>query len=1099
MISDAERGLVERKVGWQRDRDSMAGSASGLDEPFIDRERELGQLRRHLSQVRRGLGQGVLLVGESGVGKSRLAAELAKEARQQDIRVLRIQCLGRGAEPLLPVKDALAEYLGHSPDRVRRALVTATPHLLDAVPFVGAFLGRVGEAVLEGPPLGGASVEGVYEALVRVLLGIAATEGLFLVVEDLHAADEGTLYFLGYFLRKVQADRAMVVFTLQEERQADAPLGELIAQWRRQGHLLLPIAPLGRQDVGNYVCAFSGVQRADEDLVDRLVALTGGNPFFLKETLTPDAGEPPPSDAEQALWERARVAPRVGALLQSRLVRADDDTRQLLEAAAVALETDRDLELIAHVLDWDEYRSVKVLADAVRLRFMREEPDGGVRFVHDLMRRVVYRQIGANQRRYLHRKTAEWLERAGRMSSSAHHYERAGQTVDMVRAALQAAKLAEHTGMFHSALALYEKVQPHLAMTQIGPRLVKAFIVLGRWDDAETLLARLGADEEIQLLRSQLRFVQGDFQSAAEDVRAALQGQPSNRIEALIWLADIHLYLGDLELAVKQGQAALEEANRSGSLTERARCLGLIGAARFFSGAVDEGEARFLEELRLLESVGKEERDQTVYAVVLGNLGVVDEVRGAWAAARARHEEALRLRRALADARGSLHSVHAVGRSLVGSGDVEGGSARFDEAYQLAVDLGEVLERAKITQSRAGLALGEGDCVSAGRLMQEALAGFHKCGTAYDVAHANVVLSQILRACDKEREAIAAGATGRAIMTCNGYRLLQIMYPDDAFSTAERIEAALTAYACGDAFGLPWENVPVDRIDEEAAEQLPTRSGWARGATSDDTALTLLVTEYLTEEMPVAARAFLRQLSERADSIPGLGPSTSDAIKRFRATGDLPSDGNTNGSVMRALPVGWAVPVDQALRRRQWTIELSRATHGGREAQAGACVAAACAGWALEGASWATIIEVAIEEANAACNVTGADPSIQAMLRALADGEWTPPAGISPDPYETIMSVLYCASRTTSLREALMAAVQLRGDTDTVAALTAGLVGSQLTTEAVLAQLSWSEHLRLPDRRGVETLARRIAARRALAAGESGGASGDGVPGRADG
>jgi len=1075
----------------------MAGSASEVNEPFIDRECELGQLRQRLSHVRRGLGQGVLLVGESGVGKSRLAAELAKEARQQDIRILRIQCLGRGAEPLLPVKDALAEYLGHSPDRVRRALVTATPHLLDAVPFVGAFLGRVGEAVLEGPPLGGASVEGVYEALVRVLLGIAATEGLFLVVEDLHAADEGTLYFLGYFLRKVQAGRAMVVFTLQEERQQDAPLGELIAQWRRQGHLLLPIAPLGRQDVGNYIRAFTGVQRADEDLVDRLVALTGGNPFFLKETLTPDAGEPPP-DAEQALWERARVAPRVGALLQSRLARADDDTRQLLEAAAVVLETDRDLELIAHVLDWDEYRSVKVLADAVRLRFMREEPDGGVRFVHDLMRRVVYRQIGANQRRYLHRKTAGWLERAGRMSSSAHHYERSGQTVDMVRAALEAAKFAEHTGMFHSALALYEKVQPYVARTQIGPRLAKAFIVLGRWDDAETLLAQLGVDEEIQLLRSQLRFVQGDFHSAAEDVRAALQGQPPNRIEALIWLADIHLYLGDLELAAEQGQAALEEANRSGSLTERARCLGLIGAARFFSGAVDEGEARFLEGLRLLESATEEERDQTVYAVVLGNLGVVDEVRGAWAAARARHEEALRLRRALADARGSLHSVHAVGRSLLGSGDVEGGSARFDEAYQLAVDLGEVLERAKITQSRAGLALREGDCVSAGRLMQKALEGFHKCGTAYDVAHANVVLSQILRACGKEREAIAAGATGRAIMTRNGYRLLQIMYPDDAFSAAERIEAALTAYACGDAFGLPWENVPVDRIDEEAAEQLPTRPGWARGATSDDTALTLLVTEYLAEEVPVAAGAFLRQLSERADSIPGLGPSTSAAIKRFRATGDLPSNGNTNGSVMRALPVGWAVPVGQAMRRRQWTIELSRATHGGREAQAGACVAAACAAWALERASWATIIEVAIEEADAACTATGADPSIQAMLRALADGEWTPPAGISPDPYETTVSALYCASRATSLRAALMAAIQLRGDTDTVAALTAGLVGSQLTTEAVLAQLSWSDHVRLPGRRRVETLARRIAARRALAAGESGSARGDGVPGRAD-
>jgi predicted ATPase len=181
--------LASRRGRGQGDQDGLAGSGLEAGEPFVDRERELGQLREHLSQLRRGPGRAVLMVGESGVGKSRLAAELAGEARQHQIRVLHVQCLGRGAEPLLPVKDALAEYLGHSPDRVRRALVTATPHLLDAVPFVGAFLGHVGEAVMEGPPLGGASMEGVYEALVRVLVGIAAKEGLLLVVEDLHAAD----------------------------------------------------------------------------------------------------------------------------------------------------------------------------------------------------------------------------------------------------------------------------------------------------------------------------------------------------------------------------------------------------------------------------------------------------------------------------------------------------------------------------------------------------------------------------------------------------------------------------------------------------------------------------------------------------------------------------------------------------------------------------------------------------------------------------------------------------------------------------------------------------------------------------------------------
>jgi predicted ATPase len=136
--------LAKRRGSGQGDRGNLADRALEVDEPFVDRERELGQLRQHLSQLRRGSGQAVLLVGESGVGKSRLAAEVAKEARQRGIQVLRIQCLGRGAEPLLPVKDALGQYLGHGDDRMRRALVTATPHLLDAVPFSVPFSATLG-------------------------------------------------------------------------------------------------------------------------------------------------------------------------------------------------------------------------------------------------------------------------------------------------------------------------------------------------------------------------------------------------------------------------------------------------------------------------------------------------------------------------------------------------------------------------------------------------------------------------------------------------------------------------------------------------------------------------------------------------------------------------------------------------------------------------------------------------------------------------------------------------------------------------------------------------------------------------------------------
>jgi predicted ATPase len=183
----------------EKDRKSDDQAGAGPErpvEPLVDRRLELDLFRDHLRRVSGGEpGHAVLVLGESGVGKSRLAAEVRREASDLGMTAITAQCLGTGAEPLLPLKEGLAAYLGRSPESVRRTLAQATPMLLDAVPFIGAFLSRLGEKLAEG--LTGTSGKGVYEELARILVRIAGDAGLFLLVEDLHAADLDTLYFLG--------------------------------------------------------------------------------------------------------------------------------------------------------------------------------------------------------------------------------------------------------------------------------------------------------------------------------------------------------------------------------------------------------------------------------------------------------------------------------------------------------------------------------------------------------------------------------------------------------------------------------------------------------------------------------------------------------------------------------------------------------------------------------------------------------------------------------------------------------------------------------------------------------------------------------------
>ena len=167
---------------------------------------------------------------------------------------------------------------------------------------------------------------------------------------------------------------------------------------------------------------------------------------------------------------------------------------------------------------------------------------------------------------------------------------------------------------------------------------------------------------------------------------------------------------------------------------------------------------------------------------------------------------------------------------------------------------------------------------------------------------------------------------------------------------------------------------------------------------------------------------------------------------------------------MRALPIGWVLPHDQAERRRQVTIAMSRATHADPAALVAACVIAACTSWALEGASPSMLLEAAAEEAREAAQAVTTEMRLAEMLTQVSAGTWEPPAnGISPDPYETVAAALRCATRATSPHSGLVGAVQLGGDTDTVAALVGGLMGCKLTAEQIRSELPWHQLVVLPE------------------------------------
>jgi ADP-ribosylglycohydrolase len=186
-------------------------------------------------------------------------------------------------------------------------------------------------------------------------------------------------------------------------------------------------------------------------------------------------------------------------------------------------------------------------------------------------------------------------------------------------------------------------------------------------------------------------------------------------------------------------------------------------------------------------------------------------------------------------------------------------------------------------------------------------------------------------------------------------------------------------------------------------------------------------------------------------------------VAYFQRTGEIPAQGgSTNGAAMRALPIGWALPAKAERARREWSLALSRITHTGSEALAAASVISAWGSWSLEGASVEKLFRVASEERAAR--------SLMPALESVMRGTWRPPEEAGLDPVTTVASVLHCLKAEQSLRESLILAVSLGGDTDTVAALVGGLVGAQKAPD-----LPYIDLVILPAKQEIEKIARALA------------------------
>src|SRR5213594_3401422 len=429
---------------------------------FVGRHSELEQLQRAFEQAKAGHGQIVGVMGEPGLGKSRLFYEFELTS-QSGCLVLEAYSVSYGkASPYLPIIELLKSYFQIQPqddERTRRQKVIGKVleldrSLEDTLPYLFALLG-----IEEQPsPLQQMDAQirrrRTFEALKKLFLRESLNQPLILIFEDLHWIDSETQGFLDTLSESVASARLLLLVNYRPEYRRE---------WGQKTYYTqLYLAPLGTDEAGELLTFLLGTEAGLKSLKQLILEKTEGTPFFIEEvvqTLAEEGvliGERGTYRLGKAPTE-LHISPTVQGVLTARIDRLATAEKALLHQLAV-IGRQFPLSLIHHVVSQPEEELYRLLSSLQRKEFLYEQPafpEVEYRFKHALTQEVAYGTVLQDRRKALHERTAQAIEALhhsrleDHYGDLAHHYSRSGNTEKAIkylqRAGQQAAQRSANT------------------------------------------------------------------------------------------------------------------------------------------------------------------------------------------------------------------------------------------------------------------------------------------------------------------------------------------------------------------------------------------------------------------------------------------------------------------------------------------------------------------------------------------------------------------------------------------------------------------------------------------------------------------------------
>lgn len=631
-------GVVEPIAGAETSGSAArAAIPQAVGQGFVGRDSELSVVRAAFERCRNGVPQTVLLAGEAGIGKTRLAEVFSAQARTLGATILVGRCReGEGAPafwPWVQVVRGLVE--GLTPQSLETDVRRLAPVLAQMVPE----LAQLFPDLIAPPPLDAEPARfRLFDTVTRLLKYAGSERPLVVILDDLHQADPASLHFLAFVVRELRQAAVLLLVTYRDfDAQRNPARLEAITELARQEpSRSIHLHGLSAAEVAEFISASLLPDSGSKALARALYDQSGGNPFFLTQLVHLLEAQGGALDVESGSRLPVSLPGGVRDAIARQLDGLPNDTRRTLRIAA-AIGREFSSATVADVLGLSMRAALAALQPAIDARLVAVVPEriSYLRFAHVLLRDSVYDQLDPAERSALHERIACSLERLYADDLGPH-----------------AAELAYH---FLESLDCG------------GPEpAVRFAIQAGDWASA-----RLAYEDAAR-----------HYRSAVSILDNSGPGKIDQRCEVLLALGEAEMNMGDRERARRTFYVTAGHAKRGGRSELLARAALRI-APGFFTieiGVVDEPLVNLLEDA--LSAIGT--ADSPLRAQLLARLAMALGWSGVEERRRALTVEAIDVAKRLPDAGTLAYALSAYHGLLWGPERIRERAAVIDEMEVLA-------------------------------------------------------------------------------------------------------------------------------------------------------------------------------------------------------------------------------------------------------------------------------------------------------------------------------------------------------------------------------------------------------------------------------